>query len=44
MNWVIRFRTSAEEEYFSAIQWYEQARPGLGIDFERSIQTVLEEM
>jgi hypothetical protein len=36
------FRPQADQEVQSARQWYEEQRPGLGIEFANSIDEVVE--
>ncbi|HEX4588409.1 MAG TPA: type II toxin-antitoxin system RelE/ParE family toxin [Gemmataceae bacterium] len=43
MRLSVRFRTAAKAEYEAAVAWYDEARPGLGEDFETEVQSVLDE-
>jgi plasmid stabilization system protein ParE len=36
------FRPDAEQEFFAAIAWYEQERPGLGQEFAHEVMRALE--
>ncbi len=42
MRLPVSFRGLARSEYDAAVAWYEQARPGLGSDFEAEVQAVLD--
>lgn len=42
MNLPIVFRVEAQAEFNEAFDWYEQQRPGLGIDFLICVAEVLE--
>jgi plasmid stabilization system protein ParE len=42
MSLPVSFRAPARSEYDAAVSWYEQARPGLGSDFEAEVQAVLD--
>ncbi len=43
MSLPVNFRRLAKGEYDAAIDWYDQARTGLGGDFEAEVQAVLDE-
>ena len=43
MSMVVSFRPLARTEYEAAIAWYEDARSGLGDNFETEVQAVLDE-
>jgi len=38
----IGFRRKARQELWEAIAWYERQRPGLGMDFERGMDSLLQ--
>jgi hypothetical protein len=42
MSLPVAFRALAEEEYISAITYYETQQPGLGTEFEAEVQAVLD--
>jgi plasmid stabilization system protein ParE len=42
MRLPVSFRTLARAEYDAAVAWYDQARAGLGSDFEAEVQAVLD--
>lgn len=42
MKLQLAFRPDAELEFFRAIAWYEQERPGLGQDFAHEVMQALE--
>lgn len=42
MNLQLAFRPDAEREFFEAIAWYDQARPGLGQEFAHEVMRALE--
>lgn len=39
---VLRIHAAAAEEAVEAVTWYEQKRPGLGVDFERALDAALD--
>jgi hypothetical protein len=39
---VLRIHAAAAEEAVEAAAWYENERPGLGVDFERAIDAALD--
>ena len=41
MSLPVSFRAPAQAEYDTAVAWYDQARPGLGRDFEAEVEAVL---
>ena len=41
MSLPVIFRPMARSEYLRAIEWYENQQPGLGADFEASVEAVL---
>ena len=42
MSLPVSFRLLARAEYDEAVEWYDQARAGLGDDFEAEVQAVLD--
>jgi hypothetical protein len=42
MRLSLAFRPDAEQEFFAAIAWYEQERPGLGRDVAHEVLRALE--
>jgi toxin ParE1/3/4 len=43
MKLSVNFRALAKSEYEAAVAWYNDARAGLGDDFESEVQAVLDE-
>lgn len=44
MSLTVNFHAFAKAEYDTAVAWYDQARPGLGADFEAGVQAVFDEI
>jgi plasmid stabilization system protein ParE len=42
VNLPIRFLPEAKDEFDAAADWYEQQRPGLGVDFVAQVRDVLQ--